>query len=83
MGRQWAWVADMTGDGMVTISDVWAWVWWLFYYPGDIAIYGILKVEWFAKFFELTPAYYGGWLSFFISLVVWGGLWLAVIAMSD
>ncbi len=79
MERQWAWVADMTADGMVTSSDVWAWVGWLFYYPGDIAIYGMLKVEGFAKFFELTPAYYGGFLSLFISLGTWGLLWMSVM----
>ena len=71
MERQWAWIADMTGDGIVTIGDIWAWVGWLFYYPGDIAIYGMLKVEGFAKFFELTPAHYGGALSFLISLGFW------------
>jgi len=75
MERQWAWVADMTGDGKITIRDVWAWIGWLFYYPGDIAIYGMLKVEGFAKFFELTPAHYGGALSFFISLVCWVLFW--------
>ncbi len=72
----------MNGDGIVTITDVWAWIGWLFYYPGDIAIYGMLKVEGFARFFELTPAYYGGVLSFFISFAFWACFWL-VIAMID
>ena len=79
--RKWNFEPDMNGDGIVTIRDVWAWVGWLFFYPGDIAITGMLKVEGFARFFELTPAYYGGALSFFISLVFWVLLsffWLAI-----
>ncbi len=69
--RQWTWTSDMTGDGIVTILDVWAWAPWLFFYPGDLAIYYILSAERFAQFFQLTPAHCGGAVSGVISLVVW------------
>jgi len=88
MYRQWELVSDMNGDGFITISDVWAWVGWVFYYPGDIAIYsmnsireGALLLNNYARFFETTPPQYGGWVSFFISLAAWGFLSLMVLGM--
>lgn len=71
MARQWTWTADMNGDEIVTISDVLAWPGWLFYYPGDLVIYHLLKIDWLVEFLELTPGHYGGWLSLFLSLVFW------------
>ncbi|MFQ5840510.1 MAG: hypothetical protein ACE5HK_07295 [Candidatus Methylomirabilales bacterium] len=65
----------MNGDGIVTISDVLAWPGWLFYYPGDLVIYHLLKIGWLAEFLELTSGHYGGWLSLVISVMLW---WIAV-----
>jgi hypothetical protein len=31
--RIWQFAADMNGDGVVTISDVWLWFKWLYFYP--------------------------------------------------
>ena len=69
--RQWAWTPDMTGDGIVTIRDLWAWVLWLYFYPGDLAIYFMLSRKRLAQFLELTPAHYGGAVSGLISLAAW------------
>ena len=79
--RQWTWTADMTGDGIVTIRDVWAWIVWLYFYPGDLAIHYMLSAERFAQFFELTPAHYGGAASLLISLVFWLILWLSGLGL--
>ncbi|MEE8077264.1 MAG: hypothetical protein V3T60_16780 [Candidatus Binatia bacterium] len=79
--RQWTWTSDMTGDGIVTIRDVWAWTLWLFFYPGDLAIYYMLSAERFAQFFELTPAHYGEAVSGTISVVVWFILWVSALGV--
>ena len=78
MQRHWKPISDMNGDGFITISDVSAWIGWLFYYPGDFFIYVIgsdrglgLAFIRLARFFETTPPQYGGWISFFISLAAW------------
>jgi hypothetical protein len=68
--RQWKWKKDTNGDGKVTISDVPGWIEWAVYYPGDWAIYELLKKPGSAaEFLELTPASYGGNMSLIISLV--------------
>jgi hypothetical protein len=66
--RQWEFVADMSFDGFVTISDIGLWVKWLFYYPGD---WVILKLSHnpFGRFFEFSAADYGGVFSLLISLL--------------
>jgi hypothetical protein len=78
MRDRWTWSADMTGDGFVTISDVWASVLWAFYLPGDLAVFYLRRsrpqlIEDITFFFETTPPDYGGWLSLSISAVVWLG----------
>jgi hypothetical protein len=70
--RQWNFVADMNNSGSVTISDVWLWFKWLYFYPGDGAIYALVNtVPWFGQFFEITYNSYGGILSGLISFFVW------------
>ncbi len=64
-------MANMNRDGIFTISDVGAWIGWLFFYPGDLVIYGILSIEQLARFFEVTPAHYGGLFSFLFGLAIW------------
>ena len=84
--RQWTWTPDMTGDGIVTIRDVWAWVQWLYFYPGDLAIYGMLSHKRLAQFLELTPEHYGGGVSGLISFVVWAILfilWMLALQLFD
>lgn len=84
--RQWQWKWDTNYDGNVTISDVSGWVKWLFYYPGDWLIYSLLEEKGnkkTAEFFELTPASYGGWGSFFVSLVAWWSLLVGLAEFPD
>ena len=71
MARQWLFISNMNGDGIFTISDVGAWIGWLFFYPGDLVIYGILFFGQLARFFEVTPAHYGGLFSFLFGLAIW------------
>ena len=68
--RQWNWVTDITGDGKVTISDVWGWMGWLYYWPGDFFIQYLIGTE-LGVFFEFTYSDYGGTFSFIISGLVW------------
>ena len=64
--------ADMNYDGLVTISDIWLWVKWLFFLPGDSAIWLVTdRASEFAIFLELSAADYGGWLSGFLSVIGW------------
>ncbi len=86
MYRQWKWASDMNADGMITISDVWAWVGWLFYYPGDMFIYYRVfapLINNVARFFETSPPQYGGSFSFWVSLAAWGFLFLIVLGWRE
>jgi len=70
--RQWAFVADMNYNGAITISDVWLWVKWLYFYPGDGFIYILVnKISGMASFLEITYSNYGGILSGVISFFAW------------
>ncbi len=76
--RQWPFVADMNYSGSITISDIWLWMKWLYFYPGDGIIYIALKfLPDIARFFEITHAHYGGILSAIISVALW--LWFMEI----
>ena len=62
--RNWGFTWDMTGDGITTISDVGAWVGWLFFYPGDFLLAGVmLLAPLLARFLEIGPSSYGGLFS--------------------
>ena len=74
--RQWNWLTDITGDGKVTISDVWGWIGWLYYWPGDFLIKYLVRTD-LGIFFEFTYADYGRTFSFFIS----GFAWLWILSM--
>jgi len=70
--RQWEFVADMNRSGVVTVSDVWLWVKWLYFWPGDGLIYlAVTQAPDLAKFFELSASKFGGPLSLFLSFPVW------------
>jgi len=71
--RLWHFVADMNLDGSFTISDVWLWFKWLYFYPGDGLVYLFLnKTPSIADFFEMTTSSYGGVFSGVVSLVFFG-----------
>ncbi len=73
---RFAW--DMTGDGAITISDVGQWVHWGFFLPGDLVIWALMLLEPIGHFLELSPAWYGGWVSGIFS----ASCWLTVAPMS-
>jgi len=70
--RQWRFSADMNHSGAVTISDVWLWAKWLYFYPGDGLLYFVIrKAPALAKFFEISSNSYGGVFSGLVSFLVW------------
>lgn len=73
--RQWSFVADMNHTGSITISDVWLWIKWLYFYPGDLLIesvnFAINKTPEVARFFENTYISYSHVLAGVISFIVW------------
>ena len=70
--RQWSFVADMNYNGLVTISDVWLWFKWLYFYPGDLFIYlSVNSFPSFASFFEISYNDYSGFLSGVVSFVLY------------
>jgi len=79
--RLWSFEADMDQNGAITISDIWLWVDWLFFYPGDFLILGIMKFGDIHTFFELSSNTFGNWFSGIISFIFWFThiLWLVVL----
>lgn len=70
--RQWSFIADMNYSGSITISDLWLWFKWLYFFPGDGVFYFVIhKLPGMAAFFEITFDNYGGIFSGIISFVVW------------
>jgi hypothetical protein len=61
----------MNCDQVFTISDVGLWLHQLYFLPGDGLIAILLTDAEIARFLELTPALYGGWISGVLSLVGW------------
>lgn len=80
--RQWIFVTDMNHSGAATISDVWLWFKWLFFYPGDMFIHSFIKdYPGIAQFFEVTYDDYGGVISGMVSVVAWSVFAAFVYAM--
>ena len=70
--RLWKFVEDMNYDGFFTSSDVWLWIKWLFFYPGDLILLTVIKAfPELAQFLELGPDNYSGKLSGLISVFAW------------
>ena len=70
--RQWSFITDMNYSGSVTISDVWLWFKWLYYYPGDGFIYFLInQIPDVGHFLEITNSNYGGALSGTVSFIAW------------
>jgi len=69
--------ADMTGDGIVTISDVVLWLQWLFALPGDAAVLAMAGTP-VGTFFEVGRHSLGGNVSLGLSVAFWGLLWIAL-----
>lgn len=82
--RLWGFVADMNYDGSITISDVWLWVKWFYFYPGDGLIYLLLhKTPSIASFFEMTSSSYGGVFSVIVSSICWAISTIVLVVLLD
>ena len=77
--RLWFFEADMDQNGVITISDLWLWVQWLFFYPGDLLILGIMKFGDIHTFFELSSSTFGNWFSGIISFIFWLSIILRLV----
>ncbi len=60
----------MNMDGLVTISDAWLWLQWLFFLPGDFAAMVLLGTP-IGDFFEITLGSIQGVGSGALSFCVW------------
>lgn len=69
--RRWDISADMTRDGMFTISDLLKHAEYLFLIPGDGILFALSLFDPLRTFFELSPESYGGWFSWIISTWIW------------
>ena len=70
--KPWRFFSDTNGDGAITITDVWNWLVWLFFLPGDCFLYFIMAVfPDLAQFFELSSNSYHGFISGIFSFIVW------------
>ena len=69
--RRWNFVADMNFDGLINATDVWLWLKWIFFYPGDFIMQYMLKhAPLLAKGLEVTLESFGGAGSGVLSLWV-------------
>ena len=78
--RQWLFVADMNYSGSVTISDIWMWCKWLYFYPGDMAIHFLVNTApVVGRFLEVSYTDYGGILSGVVSFILWIGIFSFIV----
>lgn len=65
---RWIFEADMNADGVVSISDVWLWIKWVYFAPGDFALLMLMsKAPSLAMFLEIDIFSIFGWLSGLLS----------------
>lgn len=75
--RQWEFISDMDYNGAVTVSDVWLWVKWLYFLPGDFIVRLFLEegtLSTLSTFLEISLASYGGFWSGVVSFIIWSVL---------
>jgi hypothetical protein len=69
---RWQFSWDMNGDGVITISDTWLLLKWLFFAPGDYLLLWFMQVvPQAAIYFEVTPASLFGLGSGVLSFFCW------------
>lgn len=74
--RQWKFIADMNRDGALTPGDVWLWLQWLFFLPGD-ALIALVGPTALGAVVQLTPDSFGTTTSALLSVALWPlGIWL-------
>jgi hypothetical protein len=62
----------MNDDGVVTISDAWLWLKWIFFAPGDLLLLLLMNYGTpVALFLEISPTSISGILSGFMSGIIW------------
>ena len=79
---RWFLEKDMNCDYLFTISDVFMWVEWVFFLPGDGLLWAVMQSERAAIFLELSPNFYGGWISGILSGFGWFSafiLWVVIM----
>lgn len=82
--RQWGFIADMNFSGAVTISDVWLWIKWLYFYPGDLMVsFFVNKAPSLGQFFEITYQNYGGIFSGIFSFFAWIFIFMIILFSSE
>jgi hypothetical protein len=62
--------ADMNWDGALTISDVWLWVKWFYFLPGDFLVQVIGPTP-LGAFLEISVLSYHGVGSGIVSAIAW------------
>jgi len=61
---------DMNLDGVMTISDVWLWLQWLYFLPGDLTALVLIDSP-VGNFFEITLSSLNGLGSGVLSFFFW------------
>jgi hypothetical protein len=75
---------DMNADGALTIRDLWLWLRYGFFLPGDTVIWFLSSyVPAAAHFLEIGTRNYGGLFSGFVSGVAWFALFLFIGVLHD
>ena len=76
-GTRFQFQLDMSGNGAVTITDVWLMLKYAFFSPGDFLACSLYATR-IGQFLELTPDSFYSWGSGVISFMAWMFLLLAV-----
>ena len=67
---RWYIAIDLNCDGAFTISDVWLWLKWWFFMPGDGLLWALMQWPEASTFLELSPEDYSSWPSAAIWLIL-------------
>jgi hypothetical protein len=69
---RWNFTWDMNNDGVVTISDAWLWLKWVFFAPGDLLLLLLMKFGTGAAVsLQINPTDLSGWISGLLSAAIW------------
>ncbi|MCE3223671.1 MAG: hypothetical protein K0S58_1851 [Nitrospira sp.] len=75
---------DMTGDGVYTVSDLWAQVKWWLHLPGELVLSGMLKfTPGLARFFEISLVQCRDAFSIVVSAITWATTYIIWSVLVD